>query len=493
MRVFHSTARIASWWGSAPRRPVRALHHAGVTSLAVYAATAAATALWPTASKWVNEPARCAMVATLLGAFAVGYRAVRSLPPSPRVTRVVVGYAVALVAVVVLVRPFHSSDLYTYINRGWQQAEYGVNPYAVMVYETPNGLTDPMFYPKWQFNPCPYGFLFALETWVISAAAGRDYVLTVALHKAAAVAAFGLLGLAVWAGLRRFRPDAPHAGLFLYAWNPLLLLHHVGHGHNDLQMVLGVAVAVLAAAAGWWVVVLPALAVAALVKLPAAAVAPVVGLYVVRRFGWAKALASLVLAGAIVAAASAPYLDGLLTRRPEATAMTTEDLTSPHNSLASMALFPVKLAAPGVHRDAVTVVRLLAAVGFATFYLVVLRRSLSRPADASGLARDVVLILTGLVLFSPKFHAWYVAFFLPLALWLPPGDRARRVALAVGVGATLGFTRVYQADFANALLMLALPLAWALRRADRTSDEPQTQQLPDLPEVPGEVSRRAAA
>lgn len=467
MRPTAIRARVAAWWASAPGRPVRAVHLAGLTSVGVYVVAASATEFWPTASKWVNEPARWAMVAALGAAFAYGYRAVRSLPTSPHAIRLVVGYAVALVAAVVLVRPFHSTDLYTYINRGWQQAEYGVNPYAVMVYETPNGLTDPMFYPKWQFNPCPYGFLFALETWAISAAAGRDYALTVGLHKAAAVAAFTLLGIAVWAGLRRFRPGPTHAGLFLYAWNPVLLLNHVGHGHNDLQMVLGIAVALLAAAAGRWVIVIPAITVAVLVKLPAAVVVPFVGLYVVRRFGWAKAAGSCALAGVIGAVATAPYLEGVLTRRPEATAMTTRDLTNLNNSLPSMALVPLELVIPWVkqHRtEAITAVTVAAGVGFVVFYLWLLRRSVSRPADARGLVRDVVLALTGLVLFSPKFHAWYVGFFVPLALWLPPGDRVRRVALAVGAATLFGFTRIYQAAFVNAMLMIALPVAWALRR-----------------------------
>lgn len=464
-----SSRQLAAWWRDAPADPYRTLMLAGAAQVLVFAAAAVGSwEPWGGGPRWLKEPARWAFAAGQLAAFAAGYRAVRALPPWGRPVRLIVALAVPLAAAAVCFRPFHSTDLYTYINRGWQQAEYGANPYSVMVYELPDGLTDPMFYPQWLFNPCPYGFVFALEAWGISAAAGRDYALTVALHKGAAVLTFGLLGAVVWAGLRAFRPAAAGVGLYLYACSPLLHTHHVGHAHNDLQMALGVAAAVVAAATGRWPLAFPLLAAGALVKVPAALAAPVLAAYMVRRYGWAKTALSGGLAVGLAGATALPYLDGLLNKRTGVAGNDTA--VGLHNSLAAMAHFPVEVAASvsprlkAVQADTKAAVRAAAWVAFGGAYVVVLWRQVRGPAGGTDLVRGTALVLTAVMLFSPKFHVWYVGWLIPLAVWLPPADRLRRVILAIAVAGVLGVTGVYQAHFVNGLVMLAVPLWWATRR-----------------------------
>ena len=63
---------------------------------------------------------------------------------------------------------------------------------------------------------------------------------------------------------------------------------------------------------------------------------------------------------------------------------------------------------------------------------------------------------------SPKYYAWYLGMFYPLALWLPEGDRLRRVILAVTSAQLLSLTFVAQAHFLNVVLMLVVPMIWAL-------------------------------
>lgn len=462
-------AQLQSWWQSPPARPVWSLHWAGVGGIILYAATAAASA-FPRSGwmKTASEPARWFLVFGLLACFALGYRAVRALPQGGRTVRLIVGYAIGLVSSAVFVGQFHSTDLFTYINRGWQQAEYGVNPYVVPVCDMPTGLTDPMFYHQWLFNTCPYGFVFALESRAISEVAGRDYLLTVALQKSIAVVVFALHGAVVWVGMRVFAVRDRVAGLYLYAWNPLLLLHHVGHAHNDLQMALGVALAVLAAVTGRWVLAFPALAFGVLIKALAVVVVPFLGLYMLRRYGWAKTGVSLAIAGVLVLVVAIPYRDGLLAGRSPSKG--TDLTTSLHNSLPAMAFYPIEIAerfVPGLKRnksETRIATRTAAWVVFFLFYAVVLWRRWKKPGDDRDLVRDAVVVLMGLMLINPKFHSWYVGWVLPVALWLQPDDRLRRAVLALGVMNQLTITSLYKAHFVNVLVMTVLPLWWAFRR-----------------------------
>lgn len=471
--------QLVSWWHTPPADPGRAFRLAGVAQVLVFAVAAVASwEPWGGGPRWVREPARWVFAAAQLGTFAAGYRAVRALAPERRPARRVAAVAAPLAVAAVCVRPFHSTDLFTYINVGWQQAEYGQNPYAVMLYETPNFLTDPMFHPVWLFVPTPYGFLFSLEAWGIGTLAGRDYALTVALHKAVAIVAYGLLGAAVWAGLKRFRVAQPVVGLYLCVCNPLMLVHYLGHAHNDLQMALGVTAAVAAAAGGRWLVPFPLLAAGALVKAPAALAAPFLALYLLRRHGWWRTVAGLALAGGLVAVSAVPYLDGMLTRRSPVTGNVT--LSDLHNSLASAAHFPVEVAEPHLpalkhHADASrAAVRWATWAVFGGWYLFLVGRRVRTPGGDPELARDVALALLAFVLCSPKFHVWYVGWLVPLAVWLPPGDWVRRAALALAAAGLLAITALYQAHFANALLMVALPVWWAARRRPPVQHRPAT-------------------
>ncbi|MBY0403901.1 MAG: hypothetical protein K2X66_08375, partial [Cyanobacteria bacterium] len=58
------------------------------------------------------------------------------------------------------VPPFHSHDVFDYINRGWLQVHYHLNPYIHPVDHILNWSKDPMITDTWVSNPSPYGFFF---------------------------------------------------------------------------------------------------------------------------------------------------------------------------------------------------------------------------------------------------------------------------------------------------------------------------------------------
>jgi hypothetical protein len=100
-------------------------------------------------------------VLPLLYLFRRGYRIVRDSTDGSHV-RTIVAFAALFCVTCALAYPFHSTDVFGYINRGWQQAHYHLNPYVHTVAETPGWREDPMMWEHWIYNPNPYGFLFTL-------------------------------------------------------------------------------------------------------------------------------------------------------------------------------------------------------------------------------------------------------------------------------------------------------------------------------------------
>jgi hypothetical protein len=81
-------------------------------------------------------------------------------------------------------------------------------------------------------------------------------------------------------------------------------------------------------------------------------------------------------------------------------------------------------------------------------------------------------------LVSSKFYPWYLGMFLPLAYWLPAGDRLRQAVLAVACAQVLQFTFLREAHGINAVILLLAPLGyvWFARskqnlRIDRPAEE----------------------
>src|SRR3977135_1100342 len=67
------------------------------------------------------------IVSLLLFLFWKGYRIISHTSDiSPRL---IGGFGVLLGVLACLIYPFHSTDIFGYINLGWQQVHYGQNPY----------------------------------------------------------------------------------------------------------------------------------------------------------------------------------------------------------------------------------------------------------------------------------------------------------------------------------------------------------------------------
>jgi hypothetical protein len=138
--------------------------------------------------------------------------------------------------------PLLSTDLYTYAMRGRVLSVHHANPYL----QPGAGFPDDPFLrfavPLWNVVPQNYGPLETCIEALLTALGGDNPSVVFMLFKL-----WGLLGTAVGAlliaGLGEGRPEADRKRtLFLFAWNPLILIEFVNHAHNDIWMiVLGLA------------------------------------------------------------------------------------------------------------------------------------------------------------------------------------------------------------------------------------------------------------
>ncbi len=379
--------------------------------------------------------------------------------------KLLLGAFVVFAALTVGPIPFHSTDLFAYTNTGHLQAHYGLNPYVNTAVDVPGWENDPLFFSYWSDTPCVYGFLFALITRGVASLGGGDLATTLLIFRLMNV--FVLAGTAwlVISTLRRH--ELPRAGLaaFTLLWSPLVLLHVIANGHNDILMALCILIALRLALDGRWLGVVPAILVGALIKHIALALLPFVLLWLVRRHGWRKAAVSTVVGLVPVVLCVLAYADGFADAR---WADIAADITTPRNSLQAALVYPYEqlVGDAGTFRH---VVRIAFGLAFLTFFGLRWLRSARRATYTSeALIEDALTVLVVLMcIASSLWHPWYVVMFLPAVFLLPPGHRIRRLALWIAAFQMIAFTHLSKARVLDAVVMLALPmwLAWREQRA----------------------------
>jgi hypothetical protein len=408
-------------------------------------------------------------VLPLLYLFWRGYRVVRA-PGGERHARTVVWFAALFCVACALVYPFHSTDVFGYINRGWQQAHHGMNPYVYTVAEVPGWRTDPMIWDHWIYNPNPYGFLFTLLARLLCTLGGGSWWATLLLFKAVNVGAYALTGWLVWSGARHLGHERPLLALYSFLWNPLVLLHHIANGHNDVLIGCVLALAAYAAVRGRDVWVLPALAAATMLKYAPVLLVPAALIYVYRKRGWRTAAAGCLLGALVAAAAAAPYLaDWRQFRLEDIRDNATLIDNSLHSFLIHLYTNAARLFTPLMqYKGAVDWgIRSALRVGFLIFLAFVHLRFLRRATAGRLVELWALVLLVLMCVVSSKFNAWYMAMVLPPALFLPERHWLRRVALLITCAQTLSLTFFKQAYMLNYFAMVLVPALLVLRRVRR--------------------------
>lgn len=383
--------------------------------------------------------------------------------------RFVVGFGLLFCVLACLIFPFHSTDVFGYINRGWQQVHYHQNPYVYFVADIPNWQHDPMIWDHWIYNPNPYGFLFTLLTRLFCSISGGHWALTLALFKAVNALAYGFSAWLIWAGAKRLGQAKPIMTLYLFMWNPLILMHEIANGHNDiltgclvlLAMYLGII------GAGLWIV--PVLILATLLKYGPAILIPFALVYVIKNHGWKTATFSCLIGVAILAIAAAPYIQDWRMFRLEDIA---SNATLIDNSLHSFVIHIfeniARLIRPlaTLHDKVNWLIKNSLRFGFALF-LVWQVLTIPKNFSARTLTRKSSLIMFVLIcVVSSKFNAWYLGMVLPLVLLLDEDDWLRRLVVLISCAQLFSLTFFKQAYILNFFAMMLVP-AWIVFRNQR--------------------------
>ncbi len=410
-----------------------------------------------------------AYVAGISALFVLYVAAIQfALPPARIPARLIFAAGAGLALILLFAYPVTAIDLFIYAirTRGW--ALYGLNPLATAPEMLPPA--DPWLglAAEWGGAPSPYGPAWewlSLGGFYLAGGSFLGHLLV--LKFLAGLAYLGSAGL-VYLCLARVRPAWAPAGTIAFAWNPLTLLESIQNGHNDIWLVFFLLLAAWSLGRRPGRVSLPAglavclgLALSILVKFVTLLVAPFFLLELARRSTEEQESSSPVPWRAWVSPRRWVFLlgyglvTGLLVAGPMALVWPGWDTWAVREAGAGagrslLALLVLSLRGRLGTNGAFDLARTVILVFFALIYLYHLGQFMAGAGWRSGMRP--LRFLSGLdpsfpaallpsfhVLFwyvlvvVPVFHAWYLLWFLPLAILLLPRFRPLLAAVVFGM------------------------------------------------------------
>lgn len=148
--------------------------------------------------------------------------------------RAVLTTALLWIAPMLLTPPLFTRDVFSYLAQGGLPLA-GFDPYAVGPEVMPGIFTDNVHY-FWQDTPAPYGPLFILLAKGVAWLVGDNIIAGVVLMRLALLPGLALLIWALPELTRRLGGRVPVA-LWVAVANPVMVIHMIGGGHNDLLAV----------------------------------------------------------------------------------------------------------------------------------------------------------------------------------------------------------------------------------------------------------------
>jgi hypothetical protein len=312
--------------------------------------------------------------------------------------------------------PFDSTDVSVYINQGWLQVHYGLNPFTVAVAQIEHWNSDPFFKEHWINSPCQYGPIFALLCKIVVALCSSSYLLCVFAIKALAAAChLGITAMLLWIFNTDETEKDSTVSAYLYAFNPFVLLQCVSNAHNDIFVAFFSCTAIALAFRKKFLYASIAFATGVLVKYVPLIAAPFFCFFLWLRASRSAFILAMSAAIAYILCISSVYFYGMDSEHFHALleAYTSSDLSSLISLVAGLQLGNLRQIC--VVGAAVVIVTYFV-LRFKNCYLKSEHESKLELYLAHDMAVSQALLLC---LLSSKFQFWYIVSFLPLTLIQP--------------------------------------------------------------------------
>ncbi|SRR5216684_3581243 len=340
----------------------------------------------------------------------------RRLDPSPWTLT----WSVALIGVLAWsLVPADSSDVLEYIGFGRLAAVYHVSPYL----HTYSEFTDQFAsYVTWD-DPMPYGPV-VLPVFALAGFVSEHHVF-VAMYviKLAWLLIHFLNAWLIYQIARSVTPD-PRYALFVFAFNPLILLEQPANGHNDGPLILFGLLAVLALQRGRGALAVMLAVLSAFVKTSGLFWLVGIVVLLIRQRRW-RGLALGIGSSLAVLAFVSRVFPGSTTQLTAVNTQWQYTEDSLHAVLiGGFGLLLRMLNRTGEYDDLFRTDRLI----FSALFIVVCARSFALIRDVASLIRELGLVLLMLLLgYASSVYPWYVAWLLPIAALTDSGPLRRTI------------------------------------------------------------------
>jgi alpha-1,6-mannosyltransferase len=385
-----------------------------------------------------------------------------TVPDEKKLVHSILKWTALCSLVLAFVIPFHSWDLYAYINYGAEQAFYGLNPYRFPVTSISGWEHDVLFHPNWAKYPCNYGLTFIMLSKWLLLLSSRHFGVAFVMFKLLNVSVHVALTALIYRISKALTLDKPWLSAYLYGWNPLILFQAIANGHNDILMVLPIMVSfwLLCSVKRFQWLHIPLWVLGILVKYAVLPALPFLILYLIQVEEFSAVIIGLGLSLLLAVNLFLPFRDiigNIPTDKNLAVWYAIKIQHSFQEALCNLYSFYAKiipflesyldLFQKSLGWILMGLYAALGAVGF--------RQSLQSPVQPTALIRITAAYTAILIcVVSPIFHAWYIALFFPFMMLLPENDRLRQFGLVLSVTELLAFTNLERANIMNILMIL---------------------------------------
>jgi hypothetical protein len=315
--------------------------------------------------------------------------------------------------------PADSSDLLEYIGFGRLAAVYHVSPYL----HTYSEFTDRFAsYVTWD-DPMPYGPVLLPVFAVAGLVAEHHVVVALYVIKLAWLLIHLLNAWLVYQIARSVAPD-PEYALFVFAFNPLILLEQLANGHNDGLLILFGLLAVLALQRGRGAVAVTLALLSALVKTSGLFWFAGIVVLLIRQRRWRGLALGLASSLAVLALVFCLF-PGSVTQLTVINTQWQYSEDSVHAVfIGGFGTFLQMLNRPWEYDDLFRADRLMCSA----LFIVVCARCFALIRDVASLIRALGFVLLVLLLgYASSVYPWYVAWLLPIAALTDSGSLRRTI------------------------------------------------------------------